>query len=406
MPEFKYTVSDAKGVISSKTILAENADEVKSMLAKDSLSLIFMQELPEARETLWDRYFHPVSNDDKAQFLEYFASMLESGLSVSDVLQAFYEDLDKPLLRQFIKDTQYGVRNGKKLSECFGDYPQLFPKLYVGMLEVGEASGTLAASLKQLSVQLKKSNEIKSKVRNAMIYPAIIITALTIVVVGMLVVVFPKLEEFFGDSNMELPAFTQMFLNISHFMTGYWYIILATIAIAILLYRNASRTSHNFRVWRSKFMLRVPIFGNLNKTTNVAIFSRTLGSLLSSGVHILESLEVVQNSLSNQIYIDIVEGLKADVAKGNSLADSMKKYPNYFNSFEIRVISISDRTGTIAEGLLSIADFYETRLYGLLAGVSSAMEPLLLIFMGGMVVSVALAVITPIYQLLSNVNSV
>ncbi len=129
MPEFKYTASDSDGVIVGTTMIAENEEEVISNIKRQNMTLINLKEIEEAKVSFSDKLFNRVSNADKAQFLEYFASMLEAGLSVTDVLQAFYEDLDKPMLRKFVKDTQYGIRNGKQLSECFEDYPELFPAL-------------------------------------------------------------------------------------------------------------------------------------------------------------------------------------------------------------------------------------------------------------------------------------
>jgi type IV pilus assembly protein PilC len=152
--------------------------------------------------------------------------------------------------------------------------------------------------------------------------------------------------------------------------------------------------------------MKLPIFGSLNKTTSVAVFARTFGSLLSSGVNILEAVDVVKASMDNQVYKDILTVMKEDIEKGNSLADSMKKYPEYFSPFEVRVLSIGERTGEVANGLLSIAEFYEKRTYDALSGLSTAIEPIILVFMGGVVVVVALSVITPIYGMLSGIQGI
>lgn len=404
MAEYKYTATNADGVIVSNTVLAENEEEVEIQLHKENLQLVNLRLIPEARESSLSGLLHRVNNTDKAQFLEYFASMLESGLSINDVLQAFYEDLDKPDLRKFVKETQYSLRNGKSLSECFAAYPKLFPELYVGMVKVGEASGTLAQSLRQLATQLKKSNELTGKVRNAMIYPIILVVALTAVITILVIVVFPKLEDFFSSSNLELPALTQFVISISRFATNYWYIIIGGIALLVFTYKQMMKEKR-FRIMRSKLMLKIPIFGSLNRTVNVALFARTFGSLLSTGVNILESADVVKATLSNDVYKDIMDDIRQDISVGNTLADSMKKHPENFSPFEIRVLSISDRTGEVAEGLNNVAEFYEQKVYGLLSGLSSAIEPVLLLSMGGIVVAIALAVITPIYQLLSSVNA-
>lgn len=404
MAEYKYTATNTDGVIISNTILAENEDDVVQQLKRQDLLLVNLKVIPDAEENFIDKFLHRVTDTDKAQFLEYFASMLEAGLTISDVLQAFYEDLDKPLLRKFVKDTQYKLRNGKKLSECFEAYPQLFPQLYVGMIKVGEASGTLAQSLRLLANQLKKSNELNGKVKAAMIYPTILVTALVTVVTLLIIFVFPKLQEFFGNSKLELPAMTMAIINFSNFVRSYWYIVILTIVILAWAYRQGMKRL-NFRMAQSKFMLKIPIFGPLNRARNVAIFARTFSSLLSSGVNILESADVVKSSMTNEIYRHIIDVIKEDLSVGNTLADSMKKFPESFSPFEIRVLSISDRTGEVAEGLAGIAEFYENKVYGLLGGLSSAIEPILLLSMGGIVVVVALSVITPIYQLLSNVGT-
>lgn len=404
MPEYKYTATNPDGVVISDTLLAENEEEVEISLKKQNLLLVNLRIIPDAEESFVDKYLHRVNNSDKAQFLEYFASMLEAGLTVSDVLQAFYEDLDKPLLRKFVKETQYSLRNGKKLSECFEAFPQLFPQLYVGMVKVGEASGTLAQSLRYLANQLKKSNELNSKVRNAMIYPTILVVALITVVTILVIFVFPKLQDFFGNANLELPELTKFMINLSLFVRERWYIALTLIIGGIYGYKQANKTV-KFRLWKDRVMLKLPIFGPLARAVNVATFARTFGSLLASGVNILESVDVVKSSMSNESYKVILDTIKEDLLKGNTLADSMKKFPESFSPFEIRVLSISERTGEIAQGLQNIAEFYENKVYGLLSGLSSAIEPVILLFMGGVVVAVALSVITPIYQLLGNVGN-
>lgn len=403
--EFRYTATNNDGMIKGDTVIADSKQDLLMELQRAGLTVITIDELPEPQISFIDNLFNKVSNDDKVQFLDYFASMLEAGLSVNEVLQAFYEDLDKPMLRKFIKDTQEKIRNGKKLSECFADYSEIFPQLYVGMVEVGEASGTLAQSLRQLATQLKKTNEIRSKVKNAMIYPMIIVTALTVVVTALIVVVFPRLRDFFADSKVPLPATTQFFLSISDGFRSYWYIVIILIVVIYIGLKQANKTV-GFQRFKADLFLRVPIFGKINKNTNVALFARTLGSLMESGVNILPSLDVVKGSISNYKYIEIVDVMKEDLAKGNSLSDSMKKFPKYFGPFEIRVASISERTGELSKGLLNVAEYYEAKLFSLLAGLSSALEPVLLLGMGGIVVIVALSVITPIYQLMAGINTI
>jgi len=403
MAEYKYTAVNSDGVIFSEAIVADSEEEVELILKKDRLSAINIRLIPDAKETLFDHYFNKVTATDKAQFLEYFASMLEAGLTVSDVLRAFYEDYDKPLLRKFVKDTQYGIRNGKTLSDCFAEYPDLFPQLYVGMIKVGEASGTLAGSLRHLATQLKKQNELKGKVKNAMIYPTVLLIAVVLVVSILIFFVFPRLEDFFGNSKLELPPLTMAMINMSKFISGKWFIILPTVIGLIFGYKKLMKID-KFRAKRDKLMMRMPLFGNLVKTTSVATFARTLGSLLSSGVNILESVDVVKASMDSQVYKDILSVMKEDIEKGNSIADSMKKFPDYFSPFEVRVLSIGERTGEVASGLLSIAEFYEKRTFDALGGLSTAIEPIILVIMGGVVVVVALSVITPIYGMLSGVQ--
>lgn len=403
MAEYKYIATTKEGMRVADSIVAESEEDVELQLSRDGLQVVNIKLIPEAKETFLDRIFNRVSNEDKAQFLEYFASMLEAGLTISDVLQAFYEDLDKPLLRKFIRDTQYNIRNGKRLSECFAAYPQLFPQMYEGMIKVGEASGTLAESLTTLALQLKKQNEIVGKVKNAMIYPTILVVALTSVVIVLIVFVFPEIQKFFKDANLELPPITLFMLSLSYFIRTYWYLIIGGITGAIAIYRQAMKNPQLKRK-QSDLILRVPIIGPIQRNMNVALFARTLGSLLSSGVNILESMDVVYDSLSSQTYKEITKKLRADVEVGIPLADSMKNFSQYFSPFEIRVISISERTGETAKGLKNIAEFYESKLFALLGGISAAIEPLILIFMGGMVVVVALSVITPLYQLLAGVQ--
>ncbi len=238
-----------------------------------------------------------------------------------------------------------------------------------------------------------------------MIYPAVLIFALVAIVIILLVVVFPRLEEFFADANLELPALTQMLLGLSRLLINQWYIFIGATVGGLWAFKRANKNP-KFQSQLGKFLLRVPIFGPINRSTNVALFSRTFGSLLESGVNVLEAADVVQQSLTNKVYKDIIDTMKDDLSKGNTLADTMKKYPQYFSPFEIRVLYISDRTGTISQGLLNVAKFYEDKLFTLLTGLSTAIEPIILLVMGLVVAVVAVSVITPIYELLGGVENV
>lgn len=404
MPEYKYTAADIEGHIKSDLILADNEEEVRLQLKRQNLDVITIVSIPDAEETTFDKMFNKVSTQDKAVFLEYFASMLESGLTVSDALQAFYEDLDKPKLRKFVKDAQQNIRNGQELSKSFEAYEDLFPKMYAGMIKVGEASGTLDKSLRQLAEQLKKTNEIKGKVKNAMIYPTVIITAMVLMVTGLIVFVIPQIAGFFDEVGLELPFLTQLLVDLSSIMQNYWFIIIPGLVVGFIAFGRVRKTE-NFKRWWGKVSLRLPVIGPIFRAQNVALFARTFGSLLSSGVNILEALDVVADSLDNQLYVNITKGLKEDIAKGNTLSDSLQKYSQHFAPFELRVIAISERTGKIAEGMMSVAVFYEAKLFGLLEGLSAALEPLILIFMGGIVALIAMAIIVPIFQIVGNIET-
>jgi general secretion pathway protein F len=405
MPEYKFIASDAEGAIMSSTLLADNTEEVRLHVKRLNMQLINIVLIPDAEETTLDKFLNKVNEEDKAQFLEYFASMLEAGLSVSDALQAFYEDLDKPRLRKFIKDAQGMIRNGKNLSEAFETYPDLFPKMYSGMIKVGEASGSLDVSLRQLAEQLKRSNDIKAKVRNAMMYPMIIMTAMGIMVTGLVIFVIPQIAKFFAQSKMDLPIFTKILVWTSEAVQNYWFIIIPGVVGGKYFFDKFAKTP-TFQDWWGRASLKIPIIGGLIKTTNVALFMRTFGSLLTSGVNILESLDVVKASMDNNVYVKIADGLKDDISKGNSLSDSMQKHAQYFSPFEMRVISISERTGDIAGGLTNVAVFYEAKLFGLLDNLSSILEPVLLLIMGAVVAVIALSIITPIFQLLTGIESI
>lgn len=403
MPEYKYTAADIEGHISTDLILADNEEEVRLQLKRSNMDVISIVTIPDAEETTFDKMFNKVSTQDKAIFLEYFASMLESGLTVSDALQAFYEDLDKPKLRQFIKDAQQNIRNGQELSKSFEAYEDLFPKMYAGMIKVGEASGTLDKSLRQLAEQLKKTNEIKGKVKNAMIYPVVIMSAMTLMVTGLIVFVIPQIAGFFDEVGLDLPFLTKLLLDMSSFMQTYWYIIIPALGAGAFGFGKFRKTD-TFKLWWGKVSLKIPVIGPIFKAQNVALFARTFGALLSSGVNILEALDVVADSLDNKIYVDIVLGLKEDISKGNTLSDSLQKYSDSFAPFEMRVISISERTGKIAEGMMSVAVFYEAKLFGLLEGLSAALEPLILLAMGGIVALIAMAIIVPIFQIVGGIE--
>ncbi len=337
---------------------------------------------------------------ERVLFARYFALMLRAGLDIKRSLMTLQEQTRNHSLRAALGELYREVEQGKTLAESMTKWPKVFPTLVTSFIRVGETTGRLEQSLQVLAEQLQKEYELKRAVRGALLYPAVIVTALIAVAFAMLVFVIPKLAEVFKGFDVELPLLTRMLLALGTFVEGYWYLVLlGMLALAVAGYwlwrvpRIKAATLHGF--------LFVPVIGSIMKQVNLARFSRSLSSLLKSGVAFTEALDIMSANTPHPSYSRLLANSSEHVKKGKPLSEWLATAKRLFPVLMLNVVKVGEETGELDKVLEETARFYESEVDQVMKNLTSILEPVLMILIGLAVGALAVSVIQPIYGLVN-----
>jgi type IV pilus assembly protein PilC len=279
----------------------------------------------------------------------------------------------------------------------------VFKPLFIGLIKAGEVGGVLEESLQRLSMFLEKDVELRRKVKSAMTYPTIVICVAILIVVGLVTFILPKFISLFTELGVkDFPAMTTMLMDISHFLTTYWYIALGIGIVLFVAFKLFTRTKFGKRVY-DRFKLKMPVFGKLNHKICLARFSRTLGTLLVSGVPILQALETVAGTVDNDIIADAVLEARTRIREGDRIGDPLQK-SKQFPPMVVQMISIGEESGALDQMLTKIADFYEQEVDSALQSLTAAIEPVMIVFLGGAVGFIVIAMFLPLVALIQGLS--
>lgn len=339
-----------------------------------------------------------VSTQEKIIFTRHLAIIIKSGMTLIDALTMLRQQTKSRSLAKILDTVIKDVSGGQFLSASLENYKSVFGDLFINIIRVGESSGILSENLEYLSHELKKSRELTKKVTGALVYPGVIMTA-TFGIVGMLIFfIFPKILPVFGSLNVNLPATTKALIFISAIMTTYGgRIALGVLAFFIIFWLVLKLKKIKF--WYHWILLRLPLIGGMVRSVNMTNFSRTLGLLLKSGVKIVEATNITADALPNLVYHKEVKGVAVSIQKGESISKYLLGRKHLFPTMASNMIAVGENTGNLSETLLYLAEFYESELDELVKNLSNVLEPALMLVMGAMVGFVAIAIITPIYEI-------
>lgn len=345
-----------------------------------------------------------VSFQEKLLLTKHLSTMIKAGIPIVDAFETLIEQSKSEYFKRILVSVMKDLENGKPLAKSLGKYPKVFDTFYLSLLEVGEASGTLNENMEFLTKQLAKDNELRKKVKSAMLYPAIVLT--TTLIMGSFISLFilPRLVDFFASFEIDLPLSTKILVSFSNFMKNYGIIFFISLILAFVLLRFVVKLPAVKPKWHT-LILKIPTLGKMLSSTQLARFSRNLGTLLKSGVPITKSLEVTAQTLSNLRFREDLTEIAGSLSKGKSIGETMQK--NNYNSFPPlvwRMISVGEKTGKLDETLLYLGDFYDEEVDDISRNLSTILEPVLLIFIGLVVGFVALSIISPIYQLTGSIR--
>jgi len=336
---------------------------------------------------------------EKVNFTKHLATMLKAGIPLDEGIETLIEQATNPYFKKVLREALGSIKNGQTLSEALGQHKNAFSHFYISLLKVSEKSGTLEENMKFLAEQLSKSYTLKKKIQGAMLYPALIITAAFVIGGFISLFILPQLVEFFDSFEVELPITTKILLALANFMKDNGFVFFGGI-ILVLINLRAMITIHAIKKIWHKVLLRMPIVGKIIELSQLAKLSRNWGILLKSGVPISEALSVTSNTLSNLKFKDIALYLEETIAGGENIHVTLKQkkfgeIPPIF----VTMIKVGEKSGTLEESLLYLGDFYEDELDSFSNNLTTIMEPILLLVIGLGVGFIALAIVTPIYEL-------
>ncbi|MDD5749168.1 MAG: type II secretion system F family protein [Patescibacteria group bacterium] len=392
---FHYQISDSQGKISQGTIEAASAKEARNRLALQPGTLISLKMAGEKKKA-GGIIIGRVRLVEKVMLAQHLSVMIKAGMTIDAALETL-ADNSSSVLNKRLNEVLVDVRKGHSLSAALAKHPKDFDKMFINMVAVGEEGGTLAKNLAIVASQQKKSYELRSKLKAASMYPTVVLLA--VIALGALIsaYVLPKIIGFFDSLNVTLPLTTRMMIVISRFMAENWLAVLGVI-FGIFVAWQILLKFKNSRYFIHSFILRLPILGKLDRQMNLALFCRTIASLLDSGISIDRALQIVSQTLGNEVYKREVILVYHKILKGMSLADALAGR-SYFPSLVSRMTRVGENSGQLSETLDYLADFYENEVDVITKNLSTMLEPVLLVIIGLSVAFAAMSIINPIYNL-------
>jgi type IV pilus assembly protein PilC len=301
-------------------------------------------------------------------------------------------------MQELILTIKADVEGGTALADALKKHPLHFEDLFVNLVRAGEHAGVLETLLHKIATYKEKTESIKGKIKKAMFYPAAIVVAAIVVTAILLIFVIPQFESLFSNFGADLPAFTKMVVNISHFTRDFWWVILGSTAAAIYLFNGAWKRSRKLRHTIDRILLKIPVIGMILNKSSIARFSRTLATMSAAGVPLVEALDSVSGATGNVVYSDAVLRMREDVATGQSLQLAMKQR-NLFPNMVIQMVAIGEESGSLDDMLNKVADFYEEQVDNAVDAMSSLMEPLIMVVLGTLVGGLVVAMYLPIFKM-------
>ena len=400
MPTFAYSARPATGGdIQSGEISLATKDDVLAYLHKQKLIPVSVRE--KSREISFT-FGTGVKTKDIVIFTRQFATMINSGLPLVQSLDILAEQTENPALRKTIQDVLYDVESGNTLADAMGKHPKIFTELFVNMVAAGEAGGILDTILLRLATFLEKNDALVRKIKGAMVYPAVIFSVAGAAIVILLIFVIPTFQSMFESAGIPLPLPTRLVIGMSAFLQAYWWAVGAAAIGIVVGIRQFYQTSGGQLVI-DRILLGLPVLGDLQRKAAVARFTRTLGTLVSSGVSILEGLEITAKTAGNRVIHDAVMGSRASIAGGETIAGPLKE-SGVFPPMVVQMINVGEQTGGLDEMLTKIADFYDEEVDAAVETLLSAMEPIMIVVLGVVVGGMIVAMYLPIFDMINAVE--
>jgi type IV pilus assembly protein PilC len=401
MPAYTYTARALNGDLKTATIEAPNRDEVIAQLRKQRLNVVKIDEKKDADKQK-QKKAGKISMRDIVIFTRQFSTMINAGLPLVQALDILAKQSENKALKDVTLAVVFDVESGHTVADAFRKHPNAFSDLYVNMVAAGEAGGILDTILMRLATFMEKNDALVRKVKGAMIYPGVIMSVAAIAIVVLLIFVIPTFEKMFASVGLALPLPTRVVIGMSKFLTSYWYICIAAVWGSIFMTKRYYATNDG-KLVIDRLMLKAPVLGDVLRKSSVSRFTRTLGTLIGSGVSILEGLEITAKTAGNRVISDAIMESRASIAGGETIAAPLQK-SQVFPPMVISMIAVGEQTGGLDEMLSKIADFYDEEVDAAVSGLLSMMEPLMIVFLGVVVGGMVVAMYLPIFDMINAVQ--
>ncbi|MFB6467978.1 type II secretion system F family protein [Cytobacillus sp. Hz8] len=402
MGRFKYTGRDRKGK-KNGVINATSKREAVQKLRADGIRVMDVIEVPETLLTKDISFGSSVKLEHMVIYLRQFSTLLKAGVSIVDSTSILAEQTDSKGLKKVLLDIVQDLKEGKPLSEAAAKHRKIFSPMFINMIRAGEAGGNMDETLDRLAIHYEKQHNTRSKIKSALAYPIAVAVFAVAVVIFLLVSVVPTFVDMFADFGGELPAITQFVLDASKFMQKFWWLIVLLI-VAFIVFIIALRNNKNTKYYLDYFMLRIPIFGKMMQKAVLARMTRTLSSLFTSSVPILQAMTIVEDVVENEVIARVIRESHDALEKGQSMTIPMKKHWA-FPPLVTQMILIGEETGSLDAMLGKVADFYEQEVENSTDRLKSLIEPLMIIVLAGLVGTIVTSIVVPMFDIFNQVGN-
>src|SRR5690348_11423400 len=398
MPQFTYTARSTNGELKSATIDAPNRDEVVKQLKQQRLNIVKIDEGSATKK----KRGGSIKMRDIVIFTRQFSTMINAGLPLVQALSILAEQSENPVLKDVTRQVVFDVESGNTLADAMRKHPKAFNELYVNMVSAGEAGGILDTILLRLAVFIEKNDALVRKVKGAMIYPGVIMSVAGVAISALLFFVIPTFQKMFAEAGVPLPGPTQLVIALSGLLKGYWWAMGIGVFVGFNVFKKWHATPAG-TLAVDKLMLKLPVLGDVVRKSAVSRFTRTLGTLISSGVSILEGLEITAKTSGNQVVHNAVMESRQSIAGGETIAAPLEK-SKVFPPMVISMIAVGEQTGGLDEMLSKIADFYDEEVDVAVSALLSLMEPAMIVILGVIVGGMVIAMYLPIFDMMNAVQ--
>ncbi|MCK5729127.1 MAG: type II secretion system F family protein [Methylococcales bacterium] len=393
--DYVYKAKDKKGIISKGEISALNEVAARKALRTRGVKIITLKKKP---KDLFGPRKQAIVTKDICIFARQLATMLEAGVPLVQSFDIIGKGHENPSMAELILGIKDDVESGDTLGQALKKRPLYFDDLFCNLVEAGEQAGVLEGLLDKIATYKEKSESMRAKVKKALTYPMAVIVVAFVVTVILLIFVVPVFDDVFQSFGAELPAFTQMVVEMSEWMQENWWIVIGVLIAVIKTYSFVFKRSEKFRNFVDRTMLKVPIVGVIIEKSAIARFARTLSTMSAAGVPLIEALDSVAGACGNIVFYDGVKSMQEEVSTGQSLQASMLN-ANIFPHMVIQMVAIGEESGSIDSMLDKVADFFEEEVDNLVDNLSSLMEPMIMVILGTLVGGLVVAMYLPIFQM-------